>query len=74
MRAKRVRRFDGIKARSSEGATIAAGATLQGHGRTIAPPLSQITLSDLGMYGNQITHVRQRIRTLVMQLVEGFGH
>jgi hypothetical protein len=38
----------------------------------MAPPLSQITLSDLGMCGNQITHVRKRIRTPVMQLMEGF--
>jgi hypothetical protein len=53
-------------------AIIAAGATLQGHGRTIAPPPSQITLSDLGMCDNQITQVRHGIRTLVMQLVEGF--
>lgn len=72
--ASRVRRLGGIKAPSGEGAIIAAGATLQGHGRTIAPPPSQITLLVLDMCGDQIRHLRQRVRTPVMCWWRGSGH
>jgi hypothetical protein len=56
---------------SSQAAIIAAGLTLQHHDRTIAPPPSQITLSGFRNVRNEIA-LGQRIRTLVMQLVEGF--